>query len=660
MGFFSSLGNAVGDIGSGIGNILGGHANKFRATPVTTTPGATADQVNQTTTAGGALAGQQQALGQQLAGQNGVANQQDALGQINQQAQANAGRAAASNIDYSAANQTLGQGQALLGQVQGVANGTGPNAAQAQYGQNVAQSIQQAAGLVASQKGLNPATAARLAARAGAGMLQQAAGNAATLQAQQQLAAQQQAAGIIAQQAGLQSQQAQAQAGLQSQYAQMGLQGAGMAGNLASTQVGQQIGQLAQQSGLNLQQQQVLQQALATGNQQAIQQNLGLASINSGVAQQNAQMQGQAIGGIFNAVGSVFGGPLQSMMPGASPAAATPGAVAPSASAAADAGMVLAHGGEVPSFPEGASDKDLARWMLSRGVGGKRMAAGGDIEIPPSDRDLARQVLARRRAALTGALQGDQTQPATDESAQPTVVIPGDYASGGSGGQGMAAPVIQPVRPAYAPPRAAASTPQAPPIEAAAVQPQPQEPAPQGFGQRVANLVGSAVASAIPAGAEAIARHLPTALTGYPAIVQHRADLERAYQVPAEEPPVQRAAGGTIPSPRHLAAQVTVAHHLDRLHAAGMLQRLSDGGEARPLETGGAPVVVPGRAEVPGDSLRNDKVRALLSPGEIVLPRSVTKAPDAPEKARDFIEHIQRRRSSRGFERLVRARQAEA
>ena len=33
--------------------------------------------------------------------------------------------------------------------------------------------------------------------------------------------------------------------------------------------------------------------------------------------------------------------------------------------------------------------------------------------------------------------------------------------------------------------------------------------------------------------------------------------------------------------------------------------------------------VVPGRASVPGDSLKNDKVPALLSPGEIVLPRSL-------------------------------------
>lgn len=46
---------------------------------------------------------------------------------------------------------------------------------------------------------------------------------------------------------------------------------------------------------------------------------------------------------------------------------------------------------------------------------------------------------------------------------------------------------------------------------------------------------------------------------------------------------------------------------------------------------------VPGKAEVPGDSYANDKVPAMLSPGEIVVPRS--KAKD-PEKAKEFIDHI--------------------
>jgi hypothetical protein len=58
---------------------------------------------------------------------------------------------------------------------------------------------------------------------------------------------------------------------------------------------------------------------------------------------------------------------------------------------------------------------------------------------------------------------------------------------------------------------------------------------------------------------------------------------------------------------------------------AGKYLRLAEGG------------VVPGKAEVEGDSYANDKVPAMLSPGEVVIPRS--KAED-PDKAKEFIDKI--------------------
>lgn len=56
------------------------------------------------------------------------------------------------------------------------------------------------------------------------------------------------------------------------------------------------------------------------------------------------------------------------------------------------------------------------------------------------------------------------------------------------------------------------------------------------------------------------------------------------------------------------------------------------------LKQGGS--VVPGKAAVSGNSLQNDKVPAMLSPKEIVLPRSVTLAKDAPEKAKQFVAAV--------------------
>jgi hypothetical protein len=52
------------------------------------------------------------------------------------------------------------------------------------------------------------------------------------------------------------------------------------------------------------------------------------------------------------------------------------------------------------------------------------------------------------------------------------------------------------------------------------------------------------------------------------------------------------------------------------------------------MATGG---VVPGHARVPGDSPRNDTVPAMLTPGEVVIPRSIAQAPDAPDRTAAFV-----------------------
>jgi len=50
---------------------------------------------------------------------------------------------------------------------------------------------------------------------------------------------------------------------------------------------------------------------------------------------------------------------------------------------------------------------------------------------------------------------------------------------------------------------------------------------------------------------------------------------------------------------------------------------------------------VPGDdAPVPGDSSQNDTVPAMLSPHEIVLPRSVAQSPNAPQAAAQFVGQV--------------------
>lgn len=55
---------------------------------------------------------------------------------------------------------------------------------------------------------------------------------------------------------------------------------------------------------------------------------------------------------------------------------------------------------------------------------------------------------------------------------------------------------------------------------------------------------------------------------------------------------------------------------------------------------------VPGKAKKPGDSIENDTVPAMLSPGEVVLPKSVTESDNAPELAKEFVKNLPEQKDS--------------
>lgn len=103
---------------------------------------------------------------------------------------------------------SLAQQQSLVNALQRTASGQGPNPALSELQSATNQNNQQAAGLVASQRGLNPALAARMASEMAANNNQIAANQAATLQANQSLGAQS-ALGNVLGQMGNQSLQSQ-------------------------------------------------------------------------------------------------------------------------------------------------------------------------------------------------------------------------------------------------------------------------------------------------------------------------------------------------------------------------------------------------------------------------------------------------------------------
>lgn len=168
------------------------------------------------------------------------------------------------------------QMQGLTPQLQQMAQGQGPNPALAQLAQTTGQNIASQNALMASQRGAsaNPGLIARQAAMQGGATNQQAAGQAAILRAQQQLA------GIQA----LQNQQ-------------------GMLGNMANTQVGQlAAGTGAYTSGTQAEQQQLL-NAIQGQNQAEIQ---NAQQMNQARAAQQ-QMGGKLLGGVFNSLGGLGG-----------------------------------------------------------------------------------------------------------------------------------------------------------------------------------------------------------------------------------------------------------------------------------------------------------------------------------------------------------------
>ena len=198
---------------------------------------------------------QQQALLAALQGVNGIGNQQST---------------------FQAQQALAQQQQATAGQYQNLANGVGPNPAQAQFAQNTAANVAQQAALQAGQRGAaqNVGLIARQAGQQGAAMQQQAAGQAATLQAQQQIA-------------GLQGLTAQQQAIGQTQQ---------NAAQIAAQQTANQVNQANQ---------------IAASRQQQYQSLLGLqGNINTGnAALANTQLQGQQgiLGGALQGAGMALG-----------------------------------------------------------------------------------------------------------------------------------------------------------------------------------------------------------------------------------------------------------------------------------------------------------------------------------------------------------------
>lgn len=271
------------------------------------------------------------------------------------------------------------QQQGLANQLQGVANGTGPNPALAQLNQTTGQNVANQAALMAGQRGSNANTGliARQAAQQGGALQQQAAGQGATLQAQQQLAAMQQ---------------------LQNQQASMG--------NLANTQVNQQ------QAGLS---------AL---NDQSLRQQQNLLGMQANINNANANIAGANQGAQSNMLGNVMGGAgsAMQMFGGKSGGGGAAGSIA------STPGMDMAGG--AGDAAGGVGDMAGAGEMLAAHGGYvKKMAIGGDVSADPLMQPVQNQEVAMQSPAA--APSGPQSN-----AGRAMAIDPGTPRSAGKGGGG--------------------------------------------------------------------------------------------------------------------------------------------------------------------------------------------------------------------------------
>ncbi len=176
----------------------------------------------------------------------------------------------------------------VYNQMQGVANGTGPNPAQAMLAQSTGANTANQAALMASQRGVgaNPGMIARQAAQQGAANQQNAAGQAATLQANQSLNA-------LGQMGSIANQQASNQMGAVQNYNQA-----------AQAQQAAMLGAINNQNQANVTNQGNLNQA-NVGMQSNINNNntsmaSNMNSTNESMAQANAANSAKGIGGLLS------------------------------------------------------------------------------------------------------------------------------------------------------------------------------------------------------------------------------------------------------------------------------------------------------------------------------------------------------------------------
>ena len=283
IGGAKDLGGGLAGIGGKVAGAINGNGGLFGQ------QGAAPEMANiQQGTSVADVQNAQQGVGNSLQAQQALLQALQAQGGLGMQ------NAAANNL------------QGIAGQYQNIANGTGPNPAQAMLNQATGANVANQAALMAGQRGAgaNVGLLARQAAQQGAATQQQAVGQGATMQANQQLNA------------------IQGALGAQQAYA-----------NQANQIAGQQIGQTGANTQAQLSNQGQLQNALQGVNNANVGIQSNINTGNVGLSQSNAAAKQGVLGGIMQGAGAILGaarGGMVHMADGGDPAEAVAAPANPS------------------------------------------------------------------------------------------------------------------------------------------------------------------------------------------------------------------------------------------------------------------------------------------------------------------------------------------
>lgn len=257
--------------------------------------------------------------------------------------------------------------QGLTGQLQGIASGQGPNPAQAALAENTRRNIATQAALAANQRGANTNVGliARQAAQQGADTQQQAVGEAATMQAQQQIAAQQQ------------------------------LQ------NLAAQEAGQQVGAVQGVSNAQQNEQNILQGANTSLNNANVAMQSNINSVEGQTAAGNQQASSNTIGGVAAGVGAAAafldkGGPVPHLAGGGKPLIVDPirgpGTVGPGNGNNQEVGPWLNSNAQASSpnvsGPAAVPSSPDSKGQLEKGIGSAVGNTIGALKGSPAQLDM--------------------------------------------------------------------------------------------------------------------------------------------------------------------------------------------------------------------------------------------------------------------------------